>query len=168
MYETGADKQYLQQLIDKSINKAGVFLKRSFEMPEHSLSAEQFIGYLNKKITVSLATVSKNNAPRVAPIGAIFYRGHFCIPTLEVAARSKMLRRNPNTSLSYYEDVDLAIIIHGQSEFITPSDDGFQQMDAQHQAIFGNSVADWGDDAVYLRVLPDVLFTYARYIEKFK
>lgn len=168
MNETGQDIEQLQHLIDQSIEHAGDFLKSSFEMPEHSLSAKQLVAYLDKKITVAFATASSKNAPRVAPIGATFYRAHFCIPTVLEAARTKMLKKNPNISMTYYETVDFAVILHGKGEIIDEAHPDFKGMDEQHQAIYDNSPTNWGGTGIYIRLLPDVLYTYARYIENFK
>lgn len=167
MYEMQADIEQLQKLLDRSIDSAGTFLKSSFEMPGKSLSARQIIKHLNKKITVSLATVSKKNEPRVAPIGAIFYRGHFCIPTTMRAARTRMILANASISMTYYEGIDLAMIGHGTGELIPEEHVAFGAMDKQHQDIFGNSVTAWSAKGIYIRIIPHVLFTYARYIEQF-
>jgi hypothetical protein len=40
MRETPADLRRLQALLDDSIQRASPFLRSSFEMPEHSLSAD--------------------------------------------------------------------------------------------------------------------------------
>ena len=41
MHEMPEDMQRLQALLDRSIERAGAFLRRWFEMPERSLSAGQ-------------------------------------------------------------------------------------------------------------------------------
>src|SRR5258706_12625059 len=43
MRETQEDIERLQVLLDTSIERAGAFLRRSFQMPEHSLTAQQLI-----------------------------------------------------------------------------------------------------------------------------
>ena len=73
MRETAEDLQRLQTLLDDSIDRAGPFPRRSFEMPEHSLSAGQLAGHLQGSFTLALATVTARGEPRVAPIGALFF-----------------------------------------------------------------------------------------------
>ena len=62
----------LQALLDHSITQASPFLRASFEMPEHSLSAAQVIAHLQGSLTVALATSTARAEPRVAPIGALY------------------------------------------------------------------------------------------------
>lgn len=71
MYETPEDIHLLQALLDRSIEQAGAFLRQSFQMPNHSLSARQLIHVWQGMQTIALATVTRNGEPRVAPIGAI-------------------------------------------------------------------------------------------------
>src|SRR4051794_4490794 len=112
MHETPEDMQRLRALLERSIARAGAFLRRSFEMPEHSLSAEQLVSYLVGIQNVALATVTAKGEPRVAPIGALFYRGRFHIPTVATAARTRMIAARPAVSLTHYVGNDLAVITH--------------------------------------------------------
>jgi hypothetical protein len=47
MHETPADLDTLRSLVDHSITQANPFLRSSFEMPEHSVSAAQLTGHLH-------------------------------------------------------------------------------------------------------------------------
>src|SRR5437868_15284789 len=98
MRETESDLAELSTLLERSIAGAGPFLRRSFEMPEHSLTAGQLVRYLDGLRTVAFATVTANGEPRVAPIGALFYRGRFYIPTTMEAARTRHIRQRPGAS----------------------------------------------------------------------
>lgn len=51
MNETEIDLSRLQELLDASIAGAGEFLRSSFEMPEHSLSAAQLVEHLQGGLT---------------------------------------------------------------------------------------------------------------------
>ncbi|MGO9885012.1 MAG: pyridoxamine 5'-phosphate oxidase family protein, partial [Solirubrobacteraceae bacterium] len=82
MRETAGDLERLQALLDDSIAVASPFLRSSFEMPEHSLSAQQLAVHLQGSLTVALATVTRRDEPRVAPINALFFRGSFHVPTV--------------------------------------------------------------------------------------
>jgi hypothetical protein len=46
MRETPEDIERLQALLDTSIERAGAFLRRSFQIPQHSLTPQQLIDYV--------------------------------------------------------------------------------------------------------------------------
>lgn len=112
MRETPEDLEQLQQVLDRSIERAGDFLRSSFQMPARSLSAAQLVRYLSGIQVVALATVTAKGEPRVAPIGSLFYRGHFYIPTVATAARTRHVMKRPAVSLTHFVGNDLAIIVH--------------------------------------------------------
>jgi hypothetical protein len=87
MREAPADLERLQAVLDVRIEHAGGSPRSSFEMPAHSLSAGQRAGHLRGSLTVALATVTARGGPRVTPIGALFVRGAFHVPTVAQAAR---------------------------------------------------------------------------------
>ena len=89
MRETQEDIERLQALLDNSIGRAGAFLRRSFQIPEHSLTAQQLIDCWLDVQTVALATVTTRGEPRIAPIGSLLYRGDIYIPTVATAARTR-------------------------------------------------------------------------------
>lgn len=166
MHETADDLTRLQALLDASISRAGPFLRSSFEMPAHSLSAAQLAGALQGMAHIALATVTAKGEPRVAPIGALFYRGRFYIPTTANAARTRHIRQRPAVSLTYYRDSGFALILHGRATVIAPDDPLFATLDELYQAGGGASVLTWGK-GVYLRIEPDVLYTYARELDAY-
>jgi hypothetical protein len=111
--ETPEDLRQLQELLDRSVERAGDFLKSAFQMPDHSLSAGQLVRHLRGVCHVALATTTQRGEPRVAPIHALFYRGRFHVPTVATAARARHVAQRPAVSLTYYEGSDLAVIAHG-------------------------------------------------------
>lgn len=168
MLETPADLDELQAILDRSIAEAGPFLRSSFEMPEHSLSARQLANHLTGVPTIAMSTVTARGEPRVAPIGALFVRGRFHVPTVASAARSRHLRKRPAVSVTYYEGIDLAVIIHGRAEFIESEHPAFAELDAELIRAGHGSVLQWeAGGGLYIRVDPDVIYTFARYPEQF-
>lgn len=161
MEETPEDIARLEALLTRSTEQAGPFLRASFEMPAHSLSARQLIAYWQGVQTVALATVTARGEPRAAPIGAIFYRGHIYIPTVADAARTKHIARRPAVSLTHFVDDGLAIIVHGEAAIVRQDDPEFAPVEAIQRASRGTSVREWGE-GVYLRVDAHVIYTYAR------
>ena len=162
MRETAAELEQLQALLLRSIEGAGPFLRSSFQMPEHSLSAAQLAGHLEGSLTVALATTTASGEPRVAPISALFVRAAFCVPSVAQAARSRHLAQRPAASLTYFEGNDLAVIAHGQVTIVPAGDGAFDELDALQVASGMESPSGWSGDAVYLRLEAASLFTYAR------
>jgi hypothetical protein len=166
MQETAEDQQMLADLIARSNNNAGAFLKHSFEIPAKSLSAGQLIRRLDGVVTLALGTVSSRGVPRVAPVIALFYRGAFHVPTVRDALRTRHVLNNPNVSLTLYEGNDFAVIVHGTTTIVDPNDDRFCELVELQKQHAGSNVLDWGD-AVYIRVDATHLYTFARYPERF-
>jgi uncharacterized pyridoxamine 5'-phosphate oxidase family protein len=162
MHETEDDLAWLQSVIDHSIETAGPYLRSSFRMPTDSLSPRQLVTLLDGILEVALATVTARNEPRVSPIGALFWRGRFYIPTLTASARVKQLRHNPAVSVTYYQGVDIAVIVHGHAAFIEPPDEDFPSLYELQQETSGQNVRGWGENPLYIRVDPDVIHTFAR------
>jgi hypothetical protein len=160
--EAAADLERLQAVLDSSREAAGPFLRSSFEMPEHSLTAAQLVAHLQGSLTVALATVTARREPRVAPINALFVHGAFCVPSVAQAARARHLAARPAASLTYYEGNDLAVIAHGQVALLRDGDPAFDEVDALQVQAGMESPRGWSGDAVYLRLDAQRLFTYAR------
>jgi hypothetical protein len=160
--ESDADLAGLQELLDRSIEGAGPFLRSSFEMPEHSLSAAQLVARLQGSLTVALATTTARDEPRVAPINALFAHAAFCAPSVAQAARTRHLVARSAASLTYFEGNDLAVIAHGHVTVIADGEPDFDELDALQLAAGKESPRGWSGDGVYLRLEADTLFTYAR------
>jgi hypothetical protein len=160
--ETAADLEALQLLLDRSIDGAGPFLRSSFQMPERSLSAAQLAAHLQGSLTVALATTTARGEPRVAPIGALFVRAAFCLPSVAQAARTRHLVARPAASLTYFESNDLALIAHGRIALVREGDAAFDELDALQVQAGGESPRGWSGEGVYLRLAAATLFTYAR------
>lgn len=161
MRETVDDLARLQSLLTASIERAGAYLRSSFEMPQRSLSAADLVAALNGLLTVAAATTTRAGEPRVAPTGAFLYRGAFALPTTATSARARHVAARPGLSLTYYQGNDLAVIAHGVASGITPADPDFAPLDALFQELSGGSVLAWGE-GVYLRLEANTLYTYRR------
>ncbi len=167
MYESEIDLSLLQKLLDASIAGAGEFLRSSFEMPEHSLSAAQLVEHLQGGLTVALATVTDRGEPRVAPIGAFFYHGSFYVPTVAEAARTRHVLKRPGLSLTYFEGEGFALIVHGRARVVDAGDGDFAELDATQVALGNPSVTEWSANGVYLQVVADRMYSYARDPDRF-
>lgn len=166
MRETPEDLQRLQTLLDRSIEGAGEFLRDPFEMPDRSLRAAQLVRFLHGIHNVALATVTRSGEPRVAPIGALFFRGRFHVPTVATAARTRHLVQRPAASLTLYEGDDLAVIVHGRAEVLGPDHPDFPVLEETFRGSGGGSVLEWGE-GVYVRVEAEKFYTFARHPGRF-
>ena len=167
MKESGEDLMRLQGLLDRGVEHAGSFLRSSFQMPEHSLSASQLSKHLHGPVAVALATVTSRGEPRVAPTIALFYKADFYVLTVATAARARHARERPAVSLTHYSNNDLAIIVHGQAELIPRDHPDFMALEGIQRDLTGSSVLDWGE-GIYLRVRAEAMYTYASRPEEYQ
>lgn len=156
MYETESDFQTLQRLLDHSVEHAGPFLRESFQMPTHSLSARQLTHLWQALQNVALATVTSKGEPRVTPVGALLFHGQWYIPTVAAALRTRHVLRRPALSLTYYQGDDLALILHGSATVLRPDHPAFPAVEAFQQEQTGTSVLRWGE-GVFIQVIPQAL-----------
>src|SRR2546421_9787362 len=170
MRETQEDIERLQALLDNSIERAGTFLRRSFQMPEHSLTAQQLIDCWLDVQTVALATVTTRGEPRVAPIGSLLYRGDIYIPTVATAARTRHVMKRPAVSLTLFRVVcgqgeqknELAIIVHGSAAILSPDHADFATLEGLLYASTHTQAGEWGE-GVYLHIQAEAIYTYNRH-----
>lgn len=160
MRESPEEIAWLDGVLSRSIERAGPYLRTSFRMPTHSLSAPQLVAALDGVLEAAVATVTAKGEPRVAPTAALFYRGRFHIPTLLSSARVTHLKRQTAVSVTYYEGVDLAVIVHGHAEFVGESHADFATLSDLQLETSESTVRQWGADPLYIRVEPDVIYTY--------
>jgi hypothetical protein len=165
MQETAEDLARLRAIIAHSIEAAGPFLRSSFQIPEHSLSVEQLVAVFSGPRTVALATATRSGAPRVAPIGCHLLGGRFYIPTTRTAARSRMVTRQPEVSLTAFDANDLAVIVHGRARMIDNGSPLFERVEGLRLGAGQESVRSWGapGDGCYLEIEPATILTYTRY-----
>ena len=168
MHETREDSATFDRLLSTSIEKAGPFIRESLQMPAHSLSAEQLLRHWNRFLTAAVATTTARGEPRVAPTGVALFRGHFAVPTVAEAARTKAIKARPALSISLFDEGDLAVILHGRATIVGKRDPTFEQLAALHRELAnGEDVTSWHGEGVYLWVTPETLYTFARYPDRF-
>jgi general stress protein 26 len=151
----------LQRLLDRSAASAGTHLRRTFEFPEHALSAAQLVTYWNGGVRgVALATVTARGAPRVAPVESLLRGAAFFVPTAQDAARVRQVRAKPEVSFTHWESGRIAVIVHGRASILAPDDPAFAAIDASYRAKWWEPLRAAGQ-GVYLRIAPQRLFVWA-------
>lgn len=148
------------------LSRRGVSRAALFKMLECSLSARQLLHYLQGIQAVAFATVTAKGEPCVAPIGSLFFRGYFYIPTVATAARTTQVLQRPAVSLTHYSGNDLAIIVHGYATALSPPATDFEILEKLHYTSSGSRVLEWGE-GVYLRVEATTFYTFARHPEQY-
>jgi len=111
VHETPADLEELQRRLDGSVAAAGEHLRRIFD-DAHRPSAADVCAALGGIVEVDLACVTRDGAPIVAPIDAIFFRGRLWVGIPSPAVRARLVRRDPRVSAAYNHE-GFALIVHG-------------------------------------------------------
>jgi len=137
-------------------------MRGTFEFPDHGLTARQVTSYFEERIrAVAIATVTAKGEPRVSPVGAVFHRTKFHIPTAEYSVRIRHLRKRPAISLTHFELNLIAVIVHGRAEIISPGVPEFEELEISEQEKWWHALRDKGQ-GVYLRIQPDRMFAWAK------
>ena len=165
MFETDAELNALQALLDRSYATAGPHL-RDIVTPETRLTAGQVATYLEGIRHIVVATVTRAAEPIVAPLDGWFLHGRFIVSTGANAARVRHLRSNPAVSLAHVAGDDIGIWAHGTAR-IAPRED---RLTAEYVRVasktYGSDPFSWGDIAV-LVVDARAMFAYALDPSKF-
>src|SRR2546427_8163940 len=96
-------------------------MRETFELPDHGPTARQLTSYFEERMRpVAIATVTAKGEPRVSPVGAVFHRTKFHIPTAEYSMRVRHVRSRPAISLTHFELNRIAVIVPARADIISP------------------------------------------------
>src|SRR6478672_6855607 len=129
MYESQADIDALQALINRSYAQAGPHLG-AIHTPERRLSAEQVVEQLTGMCLLALATVTADGRPIVGPVDGIFYRGAFHFGSAPDSVRFRHIAARPQVSATHLPGEELAVTVHGRASLVdirAESGAGFRQ-----------------------------------------
>ena len=160
MYETEAELDALDDLLTASLTGATGHL-RSIVTGEHTLDARQTARVLTGMRLLSLATVTASGEPRISAADGHFLHARWVFSTDGGAAKAGHLRARPQASVAHLDGEDLGVFAHGRVEFLDPSHPDFAAIEAHLTAHYGSSPSSWGDDIVYLRLVPHWMVVYA-------
>ena len=121
MRETPADLAALQELLDRSYDKAGAHLRRIIT-PERRLSAEQVAERLTGMCLLALATVTADGRPIVGPVDGIFFRGAFHFGSSPDSVRFRHIRARPQVSATHLPGEELSVTVHGRASIVEVRD----------------------------------------------
>ncbi len=166
MFETEAEIDALQALIDRSFAGAGAHL-HAIMSPHRRLTARQVVRYLQGIKHVALATVTARGEPRVAPLDSLFVHGRFVVTTGGRSKRLGHLRARPAVSLTHVIGDDVAVVVNGRAEIVERNDPRAAGFDAIATEIYGSSPFSWGEGVVFIEIQPQTMFTYAPHPDRY-
>jgi len=157
MYETKAEMQSLQNLLKDSRKKAGTHLLEILKPVSAASMCKKLVGIKQ----VAWATVSSKCEPRVSPVDSAFIHGRFYLSTDTTSLRARHLQRNPATSVSYFEDITFAVVVHGTGKLIREHDTYFRIAKEEFVKRYGRDLIDSLQEIIFVRVDPELMFAHA-------
>jgi len=162
MYETDEDRRALQELLDRSYERAGSHL-RAIWGEETRLGAEELRAELEGVQVLDLATVTPRGEPRVAPVDGLFFRGHFWFGSADSSQRFRNIRANPAVSAAITRGLEtFLVIVHGRAVETDPRGPQAGGFAAYPREVYG---FDWDaafPNAPYARIEARTLLAFKR------
>ncbi len=160
MKETPADIRALQQLLDRSYERAGPHL-RSITTPERRLGAEQLVERLTGMCLLVVATVTADCRPIAGPLDGIFYRGAFHFGTAPNSVRHRHLLARPQVSATHLPREEFAVNVHGRAAPVEISGGFRETLLEVYVPRYGEGWEKFLDSGpVYMRIDADRMFTF--------
>ena len=153
----------LQALMDRSAIEAGPHPRRTFELPDHALSAAALIRYWGSGQTIALAKAGADGTPRVAPVEALLHGTNLLVPTAIDAARVRHIRARPRVGFTHWMASSIAVIGHGAAALVTPADREFAAIDATYTGPHARWFVPFrsAGTGVYVRIGAESLLAWA-------
>jgi nitroimidazol reductase NimA-like FMN-containing flavoprotein (pyridoxamine 5'-phosphate oxidase superfamily) len=166
VYETDADLEELQALLDRSYAEAGPHLLR-IHTPEHRLTAELVAERLQAMVLLALATTTADGRPIVGPVDGVFYRGAFYFGSSPDSIRFRHIAERPSVSATHLPGEELAVTVHGRAvpiDLKAPESAGFRA--ALLEIYVPRYGPEWEHDfldsgPIYARIYAERMFTYS-------
>jgi hypothetical protein len=163
MHETAADLAALQELLDRSHERAGPHLRRIIT-PERRLTAEQVSERLTGMCLLALATVTADGRPIIGPVDGIFFRGAFHFGSAPDSVRFRHIAKRPHVSATHLPGEELAVTVHGRASVvdIKPGSEFRQALLEVYVPRYGEGWEKFLDSGpMYARIDADRMFTFA-------
>jgi hypothetical protein len=161
MYETDAELEGLQALLDESLPRSSEHLRSIVKPGERTITARQLAGVITGMCTLALATVTAKGEPRISAVDGHFLHGRWVFSTDGSAVKARHLRSRPAASVAHLRGDDLGVFAHGDVEFVEKDQPDWSVIDDHLTKHYGSSPTTWGDDIVYLRLQPHWMVAYA-------
>lgn len=112
---TEADRQRIEDILARSRASAGAAARATFDRPDRSMSAVDFVRFWNQTKVKAMATVGLDGKPHIAPIHAAFEHGVLRTTIYVNAVRRTDIRHNPEVALSTWGPGGAAAIVYGRA-----------------------------------------------------
>jgi general stress protein 26 len=163
MYETEAEIEALQQLLDASYGTATDHL-RGIISDERRLTAADLVALLTGMKVISVATVTAHGEPRISALDGHFLHGTWSFGTSSSAAKARHMAARPAVSVAHVDGEQLAVFSHGHVERMQPDESDWQPTIEHWTQHYGSSPLEWGDhpdDIAMYRYHPTWMVGYA-------
>jgi nitroimidazol reductase NimA-like FMN-containing flavoprotein (pyridoxamine 5'-phosphate oxidase superfamily) len=160
MHETAADLDALQELLDRSYERAGAHLRRIIT-PQRRLTAQQLSERLTGMRLLALATVSADGRPIVGPVDGIFLRGAFYFGSAPDSLRFRHIRTRPQVSATHLPGEELAVTVHGRARPVEARGELRRTLLEVYVPRYGPEWEEFLDSGpVYARIDAERMFTF--------
>jgi hypothetical protein len=165
MFETPAELDRLQSLLDASMLGAGPHL-RGIIGDERRLDAGRLTQRLQGLCLLVLATATADGRPLAGPVDGYFLHGTFWFSSGTETVRMRHLAARPAVSATYLPVEELAVTVHGRAECHPMRDPACAEL---RQAMLdwyvpkqGPAFEEWLEnaDALAARIEPEKIFTF--------
>lgn len=164
MFETEAELDELDTLLDRSLAAATAHLRSIIQPGERTLTARQLAQVLSGMCVLTLATVTAKGEPRVSAVDGHFLHGRWIFSTERSSAKARHLQRRPAASVAHLRGEELGVFTHGTADLLNPAsgpaDPEFASTLEYLTAHYGVSPLGWGDVVVY-RLRPHWMVAFA-------
>src|SRR4051812_34155547 len=161
MLETAEDLQWLQALLDASLQRSGEHLRGIIHPGRRTPTAETVARLLSGMKVLVVATVGADGRPRTSAVDGHFLHGRWVFTTSGDARKVRDLRRNPAVSVSYVDGERFALFTHGDAEFLEAGQPDHDAVDGHLTSHYGSSPLQWGPSIAYIRIVPRWSVAYA-------
>ncbi len=121
MYETEAELDWLQDLLDASIARSTEHLRSIITPGERTLTARQLVAVCDRMCTMSISTVTANCEPRVSAVDGHLRHGRWVFSTARSSAKARHLAARPAVSVAHLRGEELGVFAHGHAEPLNPA-----------------------------------------------
>jgi hypothetical protein len=148
MWETAEEVAALQNLLDRSFERASEHLTAIMSVPRR-LPAERVIAEVPSPAVLNIATVTARGEPRVSAVDGHFMHGHWHFTTDADSPKIRQLIARPAISASFTPRDGFGVFCHGRAEMLEGQP---RQMLRDHFiATYGEDPEKWGNIA-YVRI----------------
>ncbi len=153
MYETQAEIDELQRLLDASFARASTHLT-SIMTRERRMTAQRVVELLTGIAVLNVATVTARGEPRISALDGHFLHGRWYFTTGGNSPKARQLRARPAVSAAYTPADGVGVFCHGTAREL---DRGTPEFDELHEHLvrtYGQSPDEMGPNIAYVAIDP--------------